>query len=190
MPVSQAESKDWPSAVLTVRSNAGRPSLLVKIVAAALGRVDRRVSLSFLPMSEQFEGKVVRERIIAILSGFFGALALLLAGIGLYGVTSYGVSRRRMEIGIRMALGADARTVIRLVLGRVAVLVGLGVVIGAAVSFYLSRFVQALVFGLEPRDPWTFVGATVVLGAVGGLAAWLPARRASRIDPIEVLREG
>jgi putative ABC transport system permease protein len=190
MPVSQAESKDWPSAVLTVRSNAGRPSLLVKSVAAALGRVDRRVSLSFLPMSEQFEGKVVRERIIAILSGFFGALALLLAGIGLYGVTSYGVSRRRMEIGIRMALGADARTVIRLVLGRVAVLVGLGVVIGAAVSFYLSRFVQALIFGLEPRDPWTFVGATVVLGAVGGLAAWLPARRASRIDPIEVLREG
>jgi putative ABC transport system permease protein len=100
------------------------------------------------------------------------------------------VSRRRMEIGIRMALGADARTVIRLVLGRVAVLVGLGVVIGAAVSFYLSRFVKALVFGLEPRDPWTFVGATVVLAAVGGLAAWLPASRASRIDPIEVLREG
>ena len=190
MPVSQAETRDWPSAVLTVRSSAGRPSLLVKSVAAAVGRVDRRVSMAFLPMSEQFEGKVVRERTIAMLSGFFGALALLLAGIGLYGVTSYGVSRRRMEIGIRMALGADARTVIRLVLGRVAVLVGLGVVIGAAVSFYLSGFVKALVFGLEPRDPWTFVGATVVLAAVGGLAAWLPARRASRVDPIEVLREG
>ena len=104
-----------------------------------------------------------------MLSGFFGALALLLAGIGLYGVTSYGVSRRRMEIGIRMALG---------------------VAIGAALSFYMSRFVAALIFGVEPRDPSTFIGAAVVLAAVGSLAAWLPARRAARIDPIEVLREG
>jgi ABC-type antimicrobial peptide transport system permease subunit len=148
------------------------------------------VSLSFLPMTDQFEGNLVRERIIAIISGFFAVLALLLAGIGLYGVTSYGVSRRRVEIGIRMALGADAATVIRLVLGRVALLVGLGVAIGAVLSFYVSRFVAALVFGVEPRDPSTFVAAAVVLAAVGGLAAWLPARRASRIDPIEVLREG
>jgi len=190
MPLPQAEAKDWPSMLLTLRSSAGRPSLLVKSVAAALGRVDRRVSLAFLPMTELFEGNVVRERIIAILSGFFGALALLLAGVGLYGVTSYGVSRRRMEIGIRMALGADARTVIRLVLGRVATLVLLGVAVGAALSFYVSRFVASLVFGLEPRDPSTFIGAAVMLAAVGALAAWLPARRASRIDPIEVLREG
>jgi predicted permease len=190
MPLPQAEAKQWPSAFLTVRSNAGRPSLLVKSVAAALGRVDRRVSLAFLPMTEQFEGKVVRERITAILSAFFGVLALLLAGIGLYGVTSYGVSRRRAEIGIRMALGADARAVIRLVLGRVATLVILGVAIGAALSFYVSRFVAALIFGVEPRDPSTFIGAAVVLAAVGALAAWLPARRASRIDPIEVLRKG
>jgi putative ABC transport system permease protein len=190
MPLPQAEAKDWPSMLLTLRSSAGRPSLLAKSVAAALGLVDRRVSLAFLPMTEQFEGKVVRERIIAILSAFFGALALLLAGIGLYGVTSYGVSRRRAEIGIRMALGADARAVIRLVLGRVATLVILGVAIGAALSFYVSRFVAALIFGVEPGDPSTLIGAVVVLGGVGALAAWLPARRASRIDPIEVLREG
>ena len=190
LPIPQSESKDWPSQFLTVRSGAGRPSLLVKSLTAALERIDRRVSLAFLPMTDQFEGKLVRERIIAMLSGFFGALALLLAGIGLYGVTSYGVSRRRMEIGIRMALGADARTVTRLVLGRVAVLVGLGVAIGAALSFYMSRFVAALIFGVEPRDPSTFIGAAVVLAAVGSLAAWLPARRAARIDPIEVLREG
>jgi putative ABC transport system permease protein len=190
LPYAQAVSKDWPSAFLTVRSNAGRPSLLVKSVASALGRVDPRVSLSFLTMREQFDAKLVSERIVAMLSGFFGALALLLAGIGLYGVTSYGVSRRRMEIGIRMALGADAGTVVRLVLGRVALLVGLGVIIGAVACFYVSRFVEALVFGLEPRDVTTQVGAALVLAAVGVLAAWLPARRASRIDPIEVLREG
>ena len=174
----------------TVRSAAGRPSLLVKSLTATLEKVDRRVSLSFLPMADQFDGKLVRERIIAIISGFFGALALLLAGIGLYGVTSYGVSRRRVEIGIRMALGADAHTVIRLVVRRVALLVSLGVAIGAGLSFYAAKFVSALVFGLEPRDPFTFIGAAVVLAAVGGLAAWLPAQRASRIDPIEVLREG
>ncbi len=190
LPLPQSEGKSWPVQCLTVRSSAGRPSLLVKSLTAALTQVDRRVSLSFLPMVDQFNGNVVRERIIAIISGFFAALALLLAGIGLYGVTSYAVSRRRVEIGIRMALGADAHTVIRLVVRRVAILVGLGVAIGAALSLYVTKFVSALVFGLEPRDPFTFVGAAVVLAAVGGLAAWLPAQRASRIDPIEVLREG
>ena len=190
LPLPQTEANAWPNQCLTVRSAAGRPSLLVKSLTATLEKVDRRVSLSFLPMADQFDGKLVRERIIAIISGFFGALALLLAGIGLYGVTSYGVSRRRVEIGIRMALGADAHTVIRLVVRRVALLVSLGVAIGAGLSFYAAKFVSALVFGLEPRDPFTFIGAAVVLAAVGGLAAWLPAQRASRIDPIEVLREG
>ena len=190
LPLPQTEANAWPNQCLTVRSAAGRPSLLVKSLTATLEKVDRRVSLSFLPMADQFDGKLVRERIIAIISGFFGALALLLAGIGLYGVTWYGVSRRRVEIGIRMALGADAHTVIRLVVRRVALLVGLGVAIGAALSFYATKFVSALVFGLEPRDPFTFIGSAVVLAAVGGLAAWLPAQRASRIDPIEVLREG
>jgi predicted permease len=190
LPYAQAESKEWPAVSLAVRSTLGRPALLMKSLASAFERVDRRVSLSFLTMREQIDARLVSERIIAIISGFFGALALLLAGIGLYGVTSYGVSRRRTEIGIRMALGADAGTVVRLVLGRVAVLVGLGVVIGAAASLYVSRFVDALIFGLEPRDLTTLVGAAVVLAAVAALAAWLPARRAARIDPIEVLREG
>jgi predicted permease len=190
LSLPQSEGREWPNEWLTVRANAGRPSLLVNSLAAALTRVDRRVSLTFRPMTEQVDGNLVRERIIAIISGFFGALALLLAGIGLYGVTSYGVSRRRVEIGIRMALGADARTVIRLVLGRAALLVGLGVVIGAALSFYVARFVASLVFGLEARDPWTFVAAAVVLGVVGTLSSWLPAQRATRIDPVEVLREG
>jgi ABC-type antimicrobial peptide transport system permease subunit len=127
---------------------------------------------------------------VAILAGFFGALALLLAGVGLYGVTAYGVSRRRNEIGLRMALGAGPAGVIRLVLGRVAWLVGAGVVIGAAVSYWSVQYIApALLFGLEPRDTRTFVTAALVLIAVGLVTAWWPARRASRIDPTHVLRE-
>ena len=119
-----------------------------------------------------------------------GQRALLQAGLGLYGVTSYAVSRRRTELGIRMALGALPGGVIRLVLRRVAILVGLGVVVGGGVSLWAGRFVTPLIYGLQPRDPLTLAGAAVLLGAIGALAGWLPARRASRIDPARVLREG
>jgi putative ABC transport system permease protein len=122
------------------------------------------------------------------LSGFFGGLALLLAGFGLYGVTSYAVSRRRAEIGIRMALGAAPGGVIRLVLARVALLVGTGVVAGIVVSLWVARFAEALLFGLAPRDPATLAAAALILAAVGALGGWIPARRASRIDPAQVLR--
>jgi ABC-type antimicrobial peptide transport system permease subunit len=107
----------------------------------------------------------------------------------LYGVTSYAVSRRRTEIGIRMALGAAPGGVVRLVLSRVTLLVGIGVLIGAGVSVWAAKFVETLLYGLEPRDPATLVGSAVVLAAVGAAAGWLPAYRASRIDPAEVLRE-
>ena len=152
-------------------------------MADAVATVDRNVSLTFLPMTEQIGGMVVRERVLAILSGFFGALALLLAGIGLYGVTSYSVSRRRMEIGVRMALGADAAAVVRLVMARLALLLSVGLAIGAVASLWASTFVRTLLYGLEPHDPTTLVAAALILTAVAALAAWLPARRAARIDP-------
>ncbi len=126
---------------------------------------------------------------IALLAGFFGALALLLAGLGLYGVTAYAVASRRTEIGIRMALGAPAARVIRLVVTRTSLLVDTGVLLGAGASLWASKFVGALIYGLEPRDPMTLVGAIALLATVAGLAAWLPARRAARIDPAAVLRE-
>jgi ABC-type antimicrobial peptide transport system permease subunit len=124
-----------------------------------------------------------------MLSGFFGGLALLLAGIGLYGVTAYSVGRRRREIGIRMALGARPASVVRMVVSRVALLVGIGILIGTAVSLWAAQFVDKLLFGLKPRDPLTLAAAAFVLVAVGALAGWLPARRAARIDPAAVLRE-
>jgi putative ABC transport system permease protein len=151
--------------------------------------VDRDLAFTFRSLTDQVNASLTQERLIAILAGFFGALALLLAGLGLYGVTSYAIGRRKTEIGIRMALGAAPGGVIRLVLSHVSLLVGLGVLIGAGVSLWASKFVASLLYGLEPRDPVTLVGAALTLTAVAALAGWLPAWRASRIDPAEVLRE-
>jgi len=124
-----------------------------------------------------------------MLSGFFGGLAMLLAGLGLYGITAHAVSQRRIEIGIRMALGAAPAGVAHLVLSRVSLLVTPGVIVGAGVSLGLARLVASLLYGLEPRDPVTLAAAVVTLVIVGTLAAWLPARRASLIDPAQVLRD-
>ena len=114
---------------------------------------------------------------------------LLLAALGLYGVTAYAVSRQRTEIGVRLALGAPAGAVVRLVLSRVTLLVGLGVAAGAGVSIWISRFVATLLYGIEPRDPVTLAAAAAILVFVGAMAGWLPAYRASRIDPAETLRD-
>ena len=127
---------------------------------------------------------------MALLAGFFGALALLLAGLGLYGVTAYTVASSRTEIGIRVALGASVLRAIRPVLARTGVLVCLGILAGAAISLWASTLVAALIYGVDPRDPSTLVGSAVTLATVAGLAAWLPVRRAGRIDPAAVLREG
>jgi predicted permease len=174
---------------LSLRSSAGSPMLMARSVAAALTSADRDLVFTFRPMTDQIGASLTQERLIAMLAGFFGALALLLAGLGLYGVTSYAVSRRRTEIGIRMALGAAPGGVVRLVLSRVTLLVGIGVIVGAGISLWASQFVATLLYGLEPRDPVTLVGAAVILGTVGAVAGWLPAHRASRIDPAEVLRD-
>jgi putative ABC transport system permease protein len=171
-----------------VRSAGGSPELLERSVAAALRTVNRDLLLTFEPLAVQVDESLAEDRLMAMLSGFFGVLALLLAGLGLYGVTAYAVSRRRREIGIRMALGAAPAGVVRLVMSRVTMLVGLGVVIGAGVSLWAVRFVASFLYGLDPRDPATLLGAVIVLAAVGALAVWLPARRASRIDPAVVLR--
>ena len=173
---------------IAVRSSAGSPVLLAPSVAGALTAVDRNLTFSFQPLTDRVNMSLMRERLMALLSGFFGALALLLAGLGLYGVTSYTVNCRRSEIGIRIALGANPGSVMRLVLSRVFILVGLGVVVGGGVSLWASRFVATLLYGLEPRDPSTLIGATVLLAVIGAVAAWLPAWRAARIDPAEVLR--
>ncbi|MEO6237010.1 MAG: ABC transporter permease [Vicinamibacterales bacterium] len=186
---AQAE-KPGQNVTIAVRAASGSPALLTRGIAEALSRVDADVTLSFKPLGASVREASVQERVIAMLSAFFGGLALLLAGLGLYGVMSYAVSRRRTEIGIRMALGAGPASAVRLVLFRAALLVGLGVVAGAALSIWMSRFVAALLFGLPPRDPATLGGAILLLSVVGAAAGFLPARRAALIDPARVLREG
>jgi putative ABC transport system permease protein len=115
-------------------------------------------------------------------------VALLLAGLGLYGVTAYAVARRRTEIGIRMALGAAPADVVKMVLVRLSRLIGAGVLLGTVISLWASPLVASLLYGLDSRDPATFVVAALVLGAVATLAGWLPAWRASRLAPAAVLR--
>jgi putative ABC transport system permease protein len=191
IPLAQAEGGiSLTNFYIAVRPSVGSPALLARSVAAALTAVNPDVTIAFRPLGEVVDESLAQDRLVAILSGFFGALALLLAGLGLYGVTAYAVARRRAEIGLRMALGAAPVRVIRLVLARVSILVGLGVAIGVGASLWASRFMTPLLFGLEPRDPATLIGAAVTLAAVGAVAGWLPAWRASRIEPAEVLREG
>jgi putative ABC transport system permease protein len=189
-PLAQYDATRFPlpSASISVRAAAGSPSQLSRSVSSALTSVDRDLAFTFRPLADQINASLIQERMVAMLSGFFGGLALLLAVLGLYGVTSYAVSRRRAEIGIRIALGAAPSGVVRLVLTRVTALVAIGVAVGAGVSVWASKFVATLLFGLEPRDPATLVSAAVVLAAIGAIAGWLPAYRASRIDPAEVLR--
>jgi len=174
----------------TVRGASGAPAALSRAVADIVGRADGDVSVTFRALDDQVNAALVQERLLAMLSGFFGTLALLLSGVGLYGVTAYAVSRRRVEMGIRMALGATPGSVVGLVLMRAGLLVTSGVAAGALVSYWAASFVAALTFGVEARDLATFSGAAAVLIAIGVVAALLPARRASRIDPARVLREG
>jgi putative ABC transport system permease protein len=190
-PVGQNDEDDLPieQFELSVRAERGSPARLTRSIADAIASVNRDLAVTFRPLADQVNAAFAQERIVAMLASFFGGLALLLAGLGLYGVTSYVVSRRRTEIGIRMALGAAPDSVIRLVLGRVAVLVGVGVIVGTVVSLWASQYVSSLLFGLQPRDPATLLGSAAILAAVGTIAAWLPAYRASRIDPAIVLRD-
>ena len=190
-PLAQLDFPTPPAvdAIISVRVSNGSPLVLVRSIAAALTSVSPELQFAFRPLSDQLDPSLTQERVMAMLSGVFAALALLLAGLGLYGVTAYAVVRRRAEIGIRMALGSTAAAVVRLVVSRISVLVLAGVAIGVAASAWASRLVASLLFGLSPHDLLTYVATVAALVAAAALAAGPPARRASRIDPAQVLRE-
>ena len=186
---SSDQMRPDPPAIVTLSVRAASPRLLTKSVGAAIGEINPTLALTFQPLDSQLSDTLMRERLLAVLSSSFGVLALLMAAVGLYGVTSYAVNLRRAEIGIRMTLGATRASVIGLVLARVSMLTGAGIVIGLAVGAWASRFVATLLYSLEPRDPTTLLASVATLACVSALAGWLPANRASRLDPTEVLRE-
>jgi predicted permease len=187
VPVGQIGA--FTSRTFEVRVAAGSPTSLISGVKAAISDVNRDVSMEFTTLSRQVEESLNRERLLATLSGFFGALALLLATIGLYGVMSYNVARRRNEIGIRMALGAEQKRVLGMVLREVALLIGVGLAIGLAGALATTRYVASFLYGIKSTDPVTLSAAAAVLALVAALAGYLPARRASRLDPMAALRE-
>jgi macrolide transport system ATP-binding/permease protein len=167
----------------------GNVSDLTSAITNEIRTVDANLLLTnIVTLSERVEQSLVQERLVATLSLFFGLLALLLACIGLYGVASYDIARRSNEIGIRMALGADARHVVRLMLGESLRWVLLGLTLGLSAAFVLMRWLESLLFGLKPSDPLTIGLAALGLLLVAALAGYLPARRAARIDPLVALR--
>ncbi len=185
-PLSQLPPMRWANFVL--RAN-GPAASLIPGVKAAVDEVNHNITLQFRTLSVQLNESLGRERLLATLSGFFGALALALAVIGLYGVMSYNVARRRNEIGIRMALGAEQARVLRMVLGEVAILLVAGLALGLAVAVFSTRLLASFLYRLEPNDPTTLVTACVVLAVSAVVAGLLPARRAAKLDPMTALRE-
>jgi putative ABC transport system permease protein len=173
---------------LSLRAASGSPAALTRSVATALTSIDRNLAFSFHLLDDQVRGARNQERLVAWLSGFFGVLALLLAAIGLYGVTSYVVARRQTEIGIRLALGAQRRDVVRASVGQTAITTAIGIIVGLGAAALATRYLETLLFGITPLDPTTFVTAAIVLAAVALLTCYLPARRATRIDPMIALR--
>jgi putative ABC transport system permease protein len=171
-----------------VRPAVGAPMQLARSVGDAVRAVDPDLSFSFGLLEDHVQASVRQERVVAMLSGFFGALALVIAALGLYGVTSYTVNRRVTEIGIRRALGAQRAHVLGLVLGQSLTLTGVGIGIGLAVAAAMTRALRGVLFGLTPLDPAIFIGVAALFAIVATLAALFPAHRATRVDPLVALR--
>jgi ABC-type antimicrobial peptide transport system permease subunit len=177
-----------PGATLQLRSSID-PRTLADYLRRELPRV--HPSLRLVDVTAQTSlvaNTLLRERLLAVLSGFFATLGLALAAVGLYGVLSYAVVRRTRELGIRLALGAQPAAVIRSVVGGVAIAVAVGLVAGLVGGVYFASFVRTLLFAIEPVSAASLSLPVIGLVTVALLAAWLPARRATRVDPAEALR--
>jgi putative ABC transport system permease protein len=185
-PVAQLDRADADAQIL-MRSNAP-VSVLISSVKSVASAANPNMDVSFVVFRQMIEEGLLRDRLMARLAGFFGGLAVVLAVIGLYGVISYMVARRRNEIGIRMSLGADRGSILALVLGEAFWLLGIGLTVGIGLALGASRAATSMLFGLKPYDAATFVAATGILAGIAVAASYVPAWRAARVDPLEALR--
>jgi ABC-type antimicrobial peptide transport system permease subunit len=173
--------------VFAIRT-AGQPTSATGAIREAVRQIDPNLPLMDVSTQiEQVERRFLQEKVIAQAYSLFGGLALLVASVGLFGLMSYNVARRTNEIGIRMALGAQRQDVLRLIMRESMVLVAIGVVVGLGVAIGTSRFVRTLLYGLAPTDVMTIVLAVAVMVLVSAIAGFIPARRASRVDPMVAL---
>jgi ABC-type antimicrobial peptide transport system permease subunit len=183
--------KPWPSmltmqAVLRTKSD---PAAMTAIVRETVHSVNSGLPVEKLTtLSTLVDNAMTQPRFSMLVLGSFGALAIVLACIGMYGVVSYSAAQRTREIGIRMALGAERRTVFAMVVGQGARLAGLGIAIGLAAALGVTRAMTRFLYGVHPTDPQTFAAVSLLLVAVALLACYLPAWRATRVDPMIALR--
>jgi predicted permease len=167
---------------------AGDPTPIIASARAIVRQLRPDLPATFRPMDTIVSTSVADHRFSLVLVGVFGCVALLLASLGVYSVVSYVVTQRRQEIGVRIALGARRADVLELVLRQGAALAGVGLVVGAIGAFFLTRFLQGMVYGVSTTDPLAFSGVLVLLAVVALAASWVPARRAAAVDPMDVLR--
>jgi predicted permease len=183
-----AQSRLWGSMILHARA-AGSPASLVSMVREQVRAIDKDLPVfNVYTVEERVSRSLSQEKLMATLSGLFGGLALALAAVGLYGVMSYAVGQRTREIGIRMALGAGRGVILKRVLWEAGAMTLAGVLLGLPVAWALARLVSSMLYGLRPTDPVATGGAVAALALAALLAAWVPARRATRVDPLVALR--
>jgi ABC-type antimicrobial peptide transport system permease subunit len=177
-----------PKMTLVVRTT-GEPQALAPAVREQIRALDANLPVADVKtLRDQLDLSLFPSRVAAWTLGGFGVLALLLAAIGVYGVVSYSVAQRTREIGVRIALGAKEKDVLRLVLGQGAWVIVVGLVVGLSLAFAATRVVAGFLYGVGATDPLTFAGVPLVLGIVALGASYLPARRATKVDPNEALR--
>jgi predicted permease len=178
-----------PGANIMIHSNVA-PDVAIARVREQFRQRYPTAIIEFSVFESRIRDGLVRERLLAMLAGFFGVLAVALTVVGLYGMLSYVVAQRRPEIGVRVALGARRLDVLGLVMGEAGKLVLVGVIGGLGLSLLAGRSVASLLFGITPNDPLLLASACVLLGIIAAVASFLPARRATRVDPAQLLREG
>ena len=188
--VPYAQRNAWHQGIVTVRTR-GNPLLVLPTVRRELRALDPGIALANVAtMDDARDRSMAGDRLVAVLLGAFAGLALVLAAVGIFGVLSYAMEQRTRELGIRVALGARPADVISLVAAETVPMVGAGILAGLLIAAGLTRFARSMLYEIQPGDPRTFIGVALLLGAIGIVAAFLPARKAARVDPVVALRNG